>query len=155
MTKQQKKTQNPNQAFSLKSLVQSSISSSDLQKYSRGSVDHKAKKKPKTLALKTTLIQTNESIREAATAAVASEVLLPSEAGFIELENKNVKVYKLKQKEIVENIDMNTARNAFDLQLHAFAPYTAKYSRNGRFVLTLSSLLISYFFFPLFHCCCY
>jgi U3 small nucleolar RNA-associated protein 7 len=107
------------------------IGKKELQKYAHGPVEFKTKR-AKTLALKTRIDHTNENIEEAAVAAIANEVLLPSNPGFIELENQNMKVYKLKQSEIAENVDLNSARNAFDLQLHSFAPYCVKYSRNGR-----------------------
>lgn len=115
----------------LKTSFRAGLPNESVQKYSRGKLEFKTKR-PKTLALKSTLQNTNEDIKEAVTEAVANEILLPLDPGFIELENKNMKVYKLKQREIVDNIDLNTAKNAFDLQLHAFAPYFVNYTRNGR-----------------------
>jgi U3 small nucleolar RNA-associated protein 7 len=105
-----------------------------LKKYARGSLQFNTSK-IKSKARRSKLEQTNENIKEAAINAAAAEILLPAEAGYIELDDANMKVFKLKQREIVENVDMNTAKNAFDLQLHDFAPYMVDYTRNGRHLL--------------------
>jgi U3 small nucleolar RNA-associated protein 7 len=105
----------------------------NVQKYTRGRVDFNTRN-VKHKGLRKTLTETKEAILNSASSAAAAEVLLPSEAGFIETEG-NERVYKFKQEEIKGNVDMNTARNAFDLQLPNFGPYTTKYSRNGRFML--------------------
>lgn len=102
-----------------------------IQKYARGNVDFVPKKKA-GLGLQSRIKHTNQNIFESATATAAAEILLPSDAGCIELDDNRMKVYKLKQKEIVQNVDLNTARNVIDFQLHDFAPYTVNYSRNGR-----------------------
>lgn len=81
--------------------------------------------------LRKTLIETRAQITDSASRTAATEVLLPGDAGFIELE-PGQKTYKLKQSEIKLNVDLNTAKNAFDLQLTSFGPYSASYSRNGR-----------------------
>jgi U3 small nucleolar RNA-associated protein 7 len=133
------KKKNQREKLSLKNAYKSTLQHEDMKKYTRGSLEMK-NKRAKTLALKTSLEQTNQNIKEAVTEAVANEILLPSEAGYIELDNKNLKVYKLKQKEIIANVDLNTAKNAFDLQLHAFAPYCVNYTRNGRYFFPFQNL---------------
>ena len=62
---------------------------------------------------------------------VATEVLLPTEVGFIKPEG-NEKTYRLKQQDIINEVDMNTAKHVMDLQLTKFGPYQVDYSKNGR-----------------------
>ena len=102
-----------------------------VEKYARGSVSinvHKIKQKN----LRKTLEENNIRNLDAAEHNASTEVLLPATEGFIELDNKREKVYHLKQKDIIQNVDVNTAKNAFDLQLTNFGPYCINYSRNGR-----------------------
>lgn len=49
--------------------------------------------------------------------------------------DNNVKTFKLKQKEIKQNVDLNTVRNMMNLSLTNFGPYNVTYSRNGRDLL--------------------
>jgi U3 small nucleolar RNA-associated protein 7 len=105
-------------------------SNANINKYARGSINFSTKS-IKHKGLRKTLEETKEKNIEAATRTAATEVLLPSVAGFIEVED-NEKVFKLKQKEILQNVDMNTAKNKIDLQLTKFGPYTVDYSKNGR-----------------------
>jgi U3 small nucleolar RNA-associated protein 7 len=99
-------------------------------KYARGSMDFNTKS-VEHKALRKTLEGTKKRIVDAATRTATTEVLLTSDPGFIEMDD-NRKVYSLKQKDIVENVDMNTAKNALDLQLTNFGPYSVNYSNNGR-----------------------
>jgi U3 small nucleolar RNA-associated protein 7 len=62
---------------------------------------------------------------------LAAEVLLPGETGFIQPDG-NEKTYRLKQRDIITEVDLNTAKNAMDFQLTKFGPYNLDYSRNGR-----------------------
>jgi U3 small nucleolar RNA-associated protein 7 len=103
------------------------------EKYAKGSLDF-GSRKSQYKALRKTLEGTTKKIVDAATSAATSEILLPADAGYIEMENER-KVYSLKQKEIIENVDMNTAKNSIDLQLHNFGPYNVDYSRNGRYMI--------------------
>ena len=77
---------------------------------------------------------TEERILDGAMKTAATEVLLPSEGGFIETDG-NEKTYRLKQDTIVQQVDLNTAKNAINLQLTKFGPYRMNYSRNGRYML--------------------
>jgi U3 small nucleolar RNA-associated protein 7 len=109
------------------------ISKKLLSKYSRGSVNFKAPKSaPKRLRL--TMEETQNRIVEAATATGLAEVLLPQDAGFIQMDH-GVKTFKLKQKDLKKEVDLNTSRNIMDLYLTKFGPYKASYSRNGRHML--------------------
>jgi U3 small nucleolar RNA-associated protein 7 len=109
------------------------ISKKLLSKYTRGSVNFKAPKSaPKRLRM--TMEETQERIVQAATATGLTEVLLTQDAGFIQMDH-GVKTFKLKQKDLKNEVDMNTGRNIMDLYLTKFGPYKANYSRNGRFML--------------------
>lgn len=102
-----------------------------IQKYSHGPVKFKTPRQaPKKL--RATLVDTRNSIIESAQAAGDAEILLPAESGYIEMEN-GIKTYKLTQKELRQNVDLNTARNIMNLSLTNFGPYNVNYSRNGRF----------------------
>jgi U3 small nucleolar RNA-associated protein 7 len=119
-----------------------------IQKYAHGPVKFKASRQaPKQL--RATLQDTRDSILESAKAAGDAEILLPAESGFIEMEH-GVKTYKLTQRELVHNVDMNTARNILNLSLTNFGPYNVNYSRNGRSNTVFCSALT----LPLGICCC-
>eukprot|EP00981_Chlorochromonas_danica_P006463 scaffold1401_cov180-Ochromonas_danica.AAC.13 len=109
------------------------------KKYSRGSTslyDPSASSGGrKSLALRALLSTTSDNIKEAVEKAAEVEVLLPGERGGIELEEDHLRTFKLKQKEIVSQVDVNTAQKAFDLHLTSFGPYHLNYSRNGRQLL--------------------
>ena len=118
----------------LKSIKSESFTNT-VNKYTRGSLKDLKINKIKFKGLKKTIKETAESIKNAAEKTAAAEVLLPSEQGFIELDDdaKTTKIYKIKQKEIIQNVDLNTAKNVIDLQLTKFGPYTTDYTRNGRY----------------------
>jgi U3 small nucleolar RNA-associated protein 7 len=73
----------------------------------------------------------------------AAEVLLLGDTGFIRPEG-NEKTYRLKQRDIINEVDMNTAKNAMDFQLTKFGPYNLNYSKNGRYN-RISALSASHF----------
>lgn len=100
-------------------------------KYARGSVEFNTKG-VKHKALKKTLEAVHETIVASASQTAATEVLLAGDQGYISTEGSE-KVYKINQEEIKRNVDLNTSKNAFDLQLQNFGPYDClNYSRNGR-----------------------
>jgi U3 small nucleolar RNA-associated protein 7 len=102
-------------------------------KYARGSIDfNTSKSKHKAIRLRMQDIKT--SIKQSAIAAANSEILLPQQSGLIEVE-KNEKIYHITQKNIKDNIDLNTQKNIFDFQLTKFGPYNINFSRNGRQLL--------------------
>eukprot|EP00658_Telonema_sp_P-2_P017328 TRINITY_DN16719_c0_g1_i2.p1 TRINITY_DN16719_c0_g1~~TRINITY_DN16719_c0_g1_i2.p1 ORF type:complete len:524 (-),score=132.62 TRINITY_DN16719_c0_g1_i2:372-1943(-) len=80
---------------------------------------------------KAKLKQTEKLFEDGANAAAMSEMLLPSEAGYLEAEGME-KTQRFKQLEIKENVVIESARKSFNLQLADFAPYTFRYSKNGR-----------------------
>ena len=117
-----------------------------LEKYARGSVNfHVDKIKFKSLRM--TMKSEQEKVTKSAEQTAAAEILLRGEKGFINItpqetpnttnefiQSSNVQapIYKLKQSDICEHVDLNTVKNQFDLQLHDFGPYNINYSRNGR-----------------------
>lgn len=107
------------------------IDNPTIQKYSHGPVKFKTSRHgPKKLLA--SLQDTRTTILESAQAAGDAEILLPAESGYIEMEN-GIKTYKLTQKELRQNVDLNTARNIMNLSLTNFGPYNVSYNRNGRF----------------------
>mmetsp|Transcript_32361 Transcript_32361/g.30866 ORF Transcript_32361/g.30866 Transcript_32361/m.30866 type:complete len:576 (+) Transcript_32361:83-1810(+) len=102
-------------------------------KYAKGSMKHSTKH-VKYKGLRKTLEETQDRIVDAAMKTAATEVLLPTDAGCIKPEG-NEKTYRLKQQQIINEIDMNTSKNCMDLQLTKFGPYKINYSKNGRFML--------------------
>jgi U3 small nucleolar RNA-associated protein 7 len=110
------------------------VEAANVAKYERGTANFKTNN-VRHKGLRKTLEETRDRNKDAAVRTAATEVLLPSDAGFIELENPREKVYHLKQKDIIASVDLNTARTAMDLQLPAFGPYSVNYTRNGRNIL--------------------
>lgn len=108
------------------------IPTKNIEKYARGSID--VNKKSSHKRLRKTLQETHDRTVEAATASAAAEILLPSEGGFIEVQD-NEKTFKFKQQDIVRNVDLNSAKNVMNLHLTNFGPYAINFSRNGRYVL--------------------
>ena len=83
--------------------------------------------------LRKALVENRAQMIDSAVRTAATEILLQGEAGHIEVD-EGEKTYKLRQSDIRPNVDLNTAKNAFDLNLTSFGPYCASYSRNGRFM---------------------
>lgn len=119
-----------------------------LEKYARGSVKFNTEK-VKYKALRLTLQAEQERVTKAAEQTAAVEILLPGQKGYIakvapeseETEYVAPPVYSLKQSDMKRLVDLNTAKNQFDLQLHNFGPYFVNYSRNGRYEICLSPLV--------------
>ena len=108
-----------------------------LEKYAHGSIKFNTKK-IKHVKLRKTMEETRETLIESAKATAATEVLLPSEAGSIDMGDGR-KTFKLPQKELRKHVDINTAKNIFDFNLTNFGPYRVRYSRNGRYMLFCGS----------------
>jgi U3 small nucleolar RNA-associated protein 7 len=114
------------------------IDGETFRKFARGNVEIDTK--VKNTALRSKLEHTKSLIEEAALTTAATDVLLPSSPGGIELDDERMKVFKLQQREIVHNVDLNTAKNAFGFQLQNFGPYQVNFTRNGRLVPNIYSL---------------
>eukprot|EP00898_Chlorokybus_atmophyticus_P001320 jgi/Chlat1/2189/Chrsp17S02743 len=66
--------------------------------------------------------------------AQAEKWLLPAEGGFLEAEGLE-RTYRFKQEEVVEALDANSARKAFNLKLADLGPYNVDFTLNGRHLL--------------------
>ncbi|CAM9805883.1 unnamed protein product, partial [Discosporangium mesarthrocarpum] len=75
-----------------------------------------------------------EKFEDAAYSAAAAEILLPQEAGYLEAEGME-KTFKFTQAQLKGAVDLNTAREIFDLDLPDLGPYAIDYTRNGRFMV--------------------
>ena len=61
-----------------------------------------------------------------------SEILMTSETGFIDTEDKT---FKLTQRELRDAVDMNAARKSFELNLDTYGPYRIDYTTNGNHIV--------------------
>ncbi|CEG45292.1 WD40-repeat-containing subunit of the 18S rRNA processing complex [Plasmopara halstedii] len=84
--------------------------------------------------LKGSLLRAYEKQKLAAESAAKSEILLPDQAGLLEAEGLE-KTYKITQQQLADNVDINTARKIFCLDLPDYGSYRVKYTRNGRNML--------------------
>ena len=82
--------------------------------------------------LKGKLQNSERQAKDAATAAARYELLFADSPGYIETEGME-KTYKLTQKQIMEEVDVDAARKMFRLTLDQYGPYSHAYSRNGRY----------------------
>ncbi|KAL1920932.1 uncharacterized protein VTP21DRAFT_11567 [Calcarisporiella thermophila] len=98
-------------------------------KYMRG--QPQSLKDIKDKKLKGNLKRLEKRYRDAAYKAASSELLLTEEAGYLEAEGME-RTYKFTQRELVENLDINSAGKYFNLKLDTFGPYSLDYTRNGR-----------------------
>ncbi|CAM9290644.1 unnamed protein product [Phaeothamnion confervicola] len=104
-----------------------------LDKYSRGPAN--SMKKVVDRKLRSGLRLAEIKARDAVLRAAEAEVLLPAAAGGIEAEGPLERTYRLPQRELKTYLDLNAARNAFDLSLPKLGPYRIAFSRNGRHLL--------------------
>ncbi|KAF8823018.1 BING4CT (NUC141) domain-containing protein [Cardiosporidium cionae] len=70
---------------------------------------------------------------EAVRRLAVSEVLLPSNEGFLETDGLE-KSYRFSQADILSNLDVGYSKKVFDLQL-SYGPYSVDFSTNGRYLL--------------------
>ena len=63
-----------------------------------------------------------------------TDILKTEDGGYLEAEGME-KTYKISQKEIKEEVDLNTRQKIFDLTLDQFGPYKVQFDRPGRHVL--------------------
>lgn len=85
--------------------------------------------------LKIRLKRQERKIRQAEKFQQDAEILNTEQGGFLEAENDMEKTYQVRQDEIRENVDMQTKKKIFELQLDQFGPYKAHYSRSGTHLL--------------------
>jgi U3 small nucleolar RNA-associated protein 7 len=101
-------------------------------KYKRG--DRNIINNIKDKKLRMEIRRSEKAAKEAAARAARAEILLPSEAGFLEAEGME-KTFKFKQQTIKEAVDVGSAKKVFTLRLDDLGPYCSRYSRNGRHLL--------------------
>ena len=68
----------------------------------------------------------------ATNAALHEKWLLPSTPGVVEAEGPMEKTFRFQQRDIVQAVDINAARKAFDLRLPSLGPYSVDFTPNGR-----------------------
>ena len=85
--------------------------------------------------LRTTLLQTEASLLDAAASAARAELLLPESPGFLEAESDLEKTYQFKQKAFAKAGDQRTAAKRLQLRFPSMGEYCLDFSRNGRDVV--------------------
>lgn len=104
-------------------------------KYTRhGGVSSRQIERIRDKKLKGSLLRADEKQKLAAESAARAEILLPDQAGFLEAEGLE-KTYKFSQKQLAQNVDINTAKKIFALDLPDYGAYRVRYTRNGRNML--------------------
>jgi U3 small nucleolar RNA-associated protein 7 len=107
----------------------------NLDKYTRRApISQKKIKGIHDKKLRGRLERSGSKFQDAAISAAKSEILLPSQAGLLEAEGLE-KTYKFTQAQLAANVDQNTARKIFSLDLPDYGAYTVRYTRNGRNLL--------------------
>lgn len=79
-----------------------------------------------------TLKALESKYQSAASSAKDAEILLENTGGFLEPEAELERTLKVKQRDIVDSVAVETAQKRFDLSLDALGPYVFDYTRNGR-----------------------
>ena len=98
-------------------------------------LNNRKSRKDKQLVTKLRRLETKQ-LSAAIAAADAVEILQTDQAGMLEAENDMEQTRKLTQLELKRKyLDTETARNIFDLELPASAPYGLEYDRSGRYGL--------------------
>ncbi|CAL3973553.1 unnamed protein product [Diplocarpon coronariae] len=64
-----------------------------------------------------------------------AEILHENTEGFLEPENELERTYKVKQRDIQNDVSIETAKKGFELKLDSLGPYLCDYTRNGRSLL--------------------
>lgn len=78
-------------------------------------------------------IRHHKKVHQAAqSAAEATSVLLPNEAGFIEVDEGET-TFNITQAQLLSHVDVGTKKKAFSLQL-SHGPYRLDYTRDGRYM---------------------
>eukprot|EP00123_Amoebidium_parasiticum_P011319 comp20647_c1_seq1/m.26757 comp20647_c1_seq1/g.26757 ORF comp20647_c1_seq1/g.26757 comp20647_c1_seq1/m.26757 type:complete len:542 (-) comp20647_c1_seq1:881-2506(-) len=103
-----------------------------MAKYSRGApVSAKGVTDKK---LKAQIKRNEKKVQYAVAQAAKWELLLPEQQGFLEAEGME-KTYKFTQKQLSDNVDVQTSKKIFNLDLDKFGPYRLNYDRAGRYLL--------------------
>ena len=103
------------------------------QQYGRGrqvSVKHVKDKK-----LRANLKRLEEKYEDAALKAKDAEILLEHQSGFLEPDHELERTYKVRQDDLKQNVDVESAKKVFDLKLDQLGPYVSDFTRNGKGLL--------------------
>lgn len=101
--------------------------------YGRGpGITRKELKRVPDIKLKGKLRATERKVRKAAHDAAKTELLLTTDAGYLEAESGLEKTYHFRQDQIVAEVDVQSGRKHFELTMSTFGPYRHCYSRDGR-----------------------
>ena len=106
----------------------------NLNKYSRGNEPNIDKNNNDKKYRRETK-QREEKTKNAVISAAAAEILLPSQAGFLEADGPMEKTYKFTQSQIKSAVDIGIAKKSIDLKLPNHGPYRVAWTRNGRHLL--------------------
>ena len=85
--------------------------------------------------LRANLKRLENKYQDATLKAKDAEVLQEHESGFLGPEQPLERTYKIRQDELRENVDVDTAKKGLDLKLDGLGPYSADFTRNGRWLL--------------------
>ena len=111
------------------SSIRSAADKAATRRHSRGPANSaKGVRKP---LLKRTIKRGEKKIREAEKSAAQSEVLLPTEAGYLEAEGIE-RTGRFSQHAIAAAVDKQSQRKAYDVSLPSLGPYRVAYTADGR-----------------------
>ena len=85
--------------------------------------------------LRTKLKSLEDKNRAFTLKAKDAEILLQHQSGLLEAETELERTYKVRQEDIVKNVDVATAKKGFELKLDGFGPYSVDWTRSGSSVL--------------------
>ncbi|XP_071811926.1 WD repeat-containing protein 46-like [Apostichopus japonicus] len=108
------------------------VSPQKMKKYSRGERMGR-NLEGRTAQHRFNLKRSEQRYELAAKQAARAELLLPEDAGFLEV-GEGSDTYDVRQSEITESVDIGSAAKRFELTLNQFGPYRMDYTRNGRFL---------------------
>ncbi|XP_009608885.1 probable U3 small nucleolar RNA-associated protein 7 isoform X1 [Nicotiana tomentosiformis] len=73
--------------------------------------------------------------KSATAAAKAEKWLMPSEGGYLEVDDKGIeKTWRIKQEAIAREVDILSSRKQYDIVLPDFGPYTLEFTPSGRYM---------------------
>jgi len=85
--------------------------------------------------LKANLKSLENKYKDATLKARDAEILHETAPGLLEAEDELEKTYRVRQEDIKDNVDIQTAQKGFELKLEGMGPYVFDYTRNGREIL--------------------
>jgi U3 small nucleolar RNA-associated protein 7 len=103
------------------------------QQYGRGR--QIALRRVKDKKLRANLKRLEEKYQDAALKAKDAEILLEHQFGALEPEHELERTYKIRQDELRQQVDVETAKKCFDLKLDSLGPYVADFTRDGKGLL--------------------